>query len=95
MADTSESEALFAARERNYAIERVNWLDPLSYVREMYRVPAIVGRSVTIWTGERGVIVGGDGQYIRVRVSDPLHDNPEVILHPTWRITYHEEVFDV
>ena len=82
-------------RDRNTGaswLDRVDWSDPLSYIRERYKVPADVGRRVTIYTGERGMIVGGDGGHLLVRVADALHDHPVVRLHPTWKIEYGEEV---
>ena len=75
-----------------YALDNVDWSDPLSYIRERYGVPADKGRRVTIYSGERGVIVGADNGHLLVRVADALHDHPTVYLHPTWEIEYHEEV---
>lgn len=66
------------------AIDRVDWSDPLSYVREMYGVPARVGMRVLV-DGHDGEIVGGNGQYVVVKSPDyaqPIH------CHPTWRMEY-------
>jgi hypothetical protein len=75
-------------------LANVDWDDPLSYIRCRYNVPAVVGRRVTIWTGERGVIVGGDNGRLLVRVASALDDHPTIILHPTWKIEYGDEVVE-
>ncbi len=70
-----------------YAIDNVDWDDPLSYVREMYHVPAYVGRRVVTHAGE-GEITGGDGQYLLVRIDGRLIDDR---FHPTWRMQYRDQ----
>ena len=68
----------------NAALDRIDWNDPLSYVREMYGVPATVGQRIR-FRGNEGVIVGGDGQYI---VADLGGDREPFLLHPTWEVEY-------
>lgn len=67
-----------------YAIERVDWSDPLSYVREMYGVPAEVGMQVR-FNGEPAEIMGGEGQYIWIVLGDA---RDPMLVHPTWHIEY-------
>lgn len=67
-----------------YAIERVDWRDPLSYVREMYAVPAEVGRRV-LFNGEPAEIMGGEGQYVWIVRGEER--NP-MLVHPTWHMDY-------
>lgn len=67
-----------------YAIERVDWSDPLSYVREMYGVPADVGRRIR-YCGQDASIVGGDGGYLVAAIDG---EDSAVLLHPTWRVEY-------
>lgn len=66
------------------ALDRVDWSDPLSYVRAMYCVPAEVGRRIR-FAGGHGTIIGASGQYLRVALDD---DREPVLLHPTWSVTY-------
>jgi hypothetical protein len=56
------------------------------YVREYYRVPAEVGRRVTVY-GKPGIIVADRGHYIGVNFDD---DKPGVIrnAHPTCEVQY-------
>lgn len=67
------------------AIDRVDWSDPLSYVREMYGVPANVGQRVRFLGRHDGEVVGADRQYVRIR----LDEGGEVLtVHPTWQMEY-------
>lgn len=66
-------------------LDKVDWSDPLSYVREMYDVPAFVGTRVRTYSGQEGEIVGGDHQYVLVTLDD--HEGPSRY-HPTWRMEY-------
>lgn len=70
-----------------HALDFVDWDDPLSYVRAAYGVPAYEGRRVTTYSGEQGEIVGGDHQYVLVRLDG--HETASRY-HPTWRMEYHE-----
>lgn len=63
--------------------------ESLEYVRRTYGVRADKGRRVTIYNGKDGTIVGGRGHYLRVLVDG---DERPITLHPTWRVTYHDEV---
>lgn len=68
------------------ALDRVDWSDDLSYVREMYRVPARVGGRIVL-NGMTGVIEKGAGAHLRVRIDS----HPEwgaIWAHPTWRMEY-------
>ena len=60
-------------------------IDPLQYVRDYYQVPAYKGVRVTVY-GKSGLIVGGDGPYIRVKVDGQKHAGN---YHPTDGVTYH------
>lgn len=74
------------ALPRRYALDNVDWSDPTSYVREMYGVPAKVGGRIVL-NGMAGVIEGGDGARLRVRIDS----HPEwgaISAHPTWRMEY-------
>lgn len=68
-----------------YALDNVDWSDDLSYVREMYGVPAKEGMRVK-YNGNFGMILRGEGPYIVVRLEEG--DREPVMLHPTWRIDY-------
>lgn len=57
----------------------------LNYVRSRYGVPAKRGMRVTC-DGLEGIIVGGQGNYLRVRIDGEKHLST---WHPTWRVTYH------
>ncbi|SNS59378.1 hypothetical protein [Rhodococcoides kyotonense] len=69
----------------------------LAYVRGYYGVPAHVGvRILFLYTGEYGVIVGGEQQYLRVRFDG---HKTAALLHPTWEVEYadnctHEHLAD-
>ena len=58
--------------------------DPLQYVRDYYQVPAYVGMRVSVY-GKTGVIVGGNGPYIRIHLDGQKHDGN---YHPTDGVTY-------
>jgi hypothetical protein len=62
----------------------VDWSDPLSYVREMYGVPAEVGRKVT-FNGEPAEIHGAEGQYLWIVLGE---EREPMLVHPTWHIDY-------
>lgn len=72
----------------SYALDRVDWSDPLSYVREMYGVPAEVGRAVR-FNGEEAEIVGGEGQYVWIVLGE---EREPLLVHPTWHMDYAEGV---
>lgn len=59
---------------------------PCSYVREYYKVPAEIGRRVSI-RGEEGIIAEDRGHYIGVNLDK---HKPQVIqnYHPTDGVTY-------
>ena len=66
------------------AIERVDWSDPFSYVREMYGVPAREGAKV-LFNGIVAEITGAEGQYLWIvlgEARDPM------LVHPTWHLEY-------
>jgi len=73
-----------AAARQGYALDRVDWNDPLSYVREMYGVPAALNGRV-FFNGDPGTIIGAEGQYLLVRPED---GREPLLLHPTWKVTY-------
>ena len=50
-----------------YALDRVDWNDPYSYIREMYGVPAREGARVT-FIGAPATVIGTEGHYL---VIDP------------------------
>lgn len=78
------TEAIPSPADGRYAIERVDWSDPVSYVREMYGVPAEVGRRV-LFNGEPAEITGGDGHYLQIVLGtarEPMR------VHPTWHLDY-------
>lgn len=58
--------------------------DELQYVRDYYRVPAYKGMRVNVY-GKTGVITGGDGAYIKVRVDGEKHAGN---YHPTDGVEY-------
>jgi hypothetical protein len=58
--------------------------DGLEYVRDYYGVPAVIGRRVEA-DGREGVITGGDGQYLLVRIAG---ENAPSRWHPMWRMHY-------
>lgn len=60
------------------------------YIQKYYGVPAERGREVTCY-GERGVIVGADGHYLRV-VIDGAPSEEERRYHPTDKVEYGEIV---
>jgi hypothetical protein len=60
------------------------------YICKYYGVPAERGRQVTCY-GERGVIVGADGHYLRV-VIDGDASEEERRYHPTDKVVYGEIV---
>lgn len=72
------------ALTRRYAIDNVDWNDPLSYVREMYGVPAHVGRKV-LFNGEPAEIMGGERQYVWIVMGD---EREPILVHPTWHMEY-------
>ena len=57
----------------------------MEYIRKAYGVPARRGGRILYRGKEHGVIVGPEGQYLRMRM-----DNERVILsyHPTWGMRY-------
>ena len=61
--------------------------DPLQYVRDYYGVPAYKGMRVSVY-GKEGVITGGDGSYICVRVDGQKHSGN---YHPTDGVVYKVE----
>jgi hypothetical protein len=66
------------------ALDRVDWNDPFSYIREMYGVPAAKGARIT-YCGDPGTIISAEHQYLWVdldRRDDPL------MIHPTWEVEY-------
>jgi hypothetical protein len=66
-------------------LDRVDWSDELSYVRESYGVPAFIGRRVLTYSGQEGTIIGGDHQYVLVTLDG--HERPSRY-HPTWHMEY-------
>lgn len=69
--------------------------DGLDYVRHRYDGRAQRGRRVTVYTGEVGTILGSHKfaeHYLSVLMDG---DTEPIILHPTWKIAYHDEVRDV
>lgn len=60
----------------------------LEYVRDYYRVPAVIGRRVTVY-GKPGIISADRGHYIGVTLDS---DKPYVVrnAHPTDGVTYGE-----
>lgn len=65
-------------------LDRVDWNDPFSYIREMYGVPAREGSRVT-FIGAPATVVGTEGHYLVIHPDD---DREPIIVHPTWRIEY-------
>jgi hypothetical protein len=61
--------------------------DALQYVRDYYQVPAYKGVRVNVY-GKSGVIVGGDGPYICVKVDGEKRTGN---YHPTDGVTYQIE----
>jgi hypothetical protein len=57
----------------------------MQYIRNHYGVPAKRGGHVEYCGSWQGVIVGSDGQYLRVRVPG---FKSIVRYHPTWRMRY-------
>jgi|SRR5690625_193768 len=64
-------------------------IDNGTYVREYYRVPACRGRSV-LWRGRPARILGFDLAYLRIELLDaePLDEDIETVVHPTWEVQY-------
>ena len=56
----------------------------MRYIREYYKVPAKRGMNV-VAQGEKGVIVGAKGQYLRVRIEG---EKKVLSFHPTWKMEY-------
>jgi hypothetical protein len=61
--------------------------DPLEYVRNYYKVPAVVGRVVMV-KDRRGVITGASGPHVKVWLDGDKTDFP---YHPS-DLTYTGEV---
>lgn len=51
----------------------------LPYIRDVFRVPARYGATVTLADGVIGTIVGSDGDYLQVE----FHKGTRVYIHPT------------
>lgn len=64
--------------------------DPLEYIRDYYKVPAVVGR-VVFYNGTRGVITGASGPHIKVWLDNRKDD---VVIHPR-DLQYTEELGDL
>jgi len=60
--------------------------DSLEYVRNYYKVPAKKGGRVVAY-GKPGVITGGQGQYVLIKLDTLKHANP---YHPTDGIVYED-----
>lgn len=58
--------------------------DSLQYVRDYYNVPAYKGVRVNVY-GKSGVITGGDGSYVKIRLDGAKHAGN---YHPTDGVTY-------
>jgi len=56
----------------------------MAYIRKTYNVPAKRGNSVRYEGMLVGVIVGSQGEYLRVRFGEL----GTLTLHPTWRVEY-------
>jgi hypothetical protein len=69
------------ARSRSRRPPRV---DELQYIRDYYAVPAYRGVKVNAY-GKEGVITGGDGSYVMIRLEGNAFSRP---YHPTDGITY-------
>ena len=63
---------------------------PLEYVRRYYKVPAEIGRRVTV-NGKPGTIIADRGNYIAVNFD---HCKPGKVdnCHPTDQVVYLEEI---
>ena len=57
----------------------------LSYIKATYGVPAEINRSIK-FQGLPGVIVGGSGPYLKIRLDERPYET--LIVHPTWQIDY-------
>jgi hypothetical protein len=67
-----------------YRLDSVDWSDPLSYVREMYSVPAYVGERVR-FNGEDAEVMGGEGARIWIVRGE---EREPLLVHPTWHIDW-------
>lgn len=59
----------------------------LEYIREYYKVPAVIGRRIRFEETKEGVIVGSRNAYIKV-VFDGDIANQTKNLHPTSEVEY-------
>ena len=76
--------------DRTRTVERMS--DGLDYIRHHYNGKAQAGRRVTVYTGERGTIVGACPQanhYLHVLMDG---DTEPIVLHHSWEIEYHDEI---
>ena len=60
--------------------------DPLEYIRNYYKVPAIKGKIVK-YQDKFGVIIGASGPHVKIRLDGEKNAHP---YHPT-DINYHPE----
>lgn len=67
-----------------YALDNVDWKDPLSYVREMYGVPAHEGAKIT-FNGEPAEVMGGEGAHVWILLGE---EREPLLVHPTWHIDW-------
>lgn len=68
--------------------------DGLDYVRHHYNGKAQKGRRVTIYTGETGTIIGSAPGQLHYLYVLPDGAEQALILHPTWKVKYLDEVRD-
>jgi len=62
--------------------------DPLEYIRNYYRVTAVVGR--VVYAGaRRGVVTGASGPHVKIHLDGDRHPG---VYHPTDGLTWTEEI---
>jgi hypothetical protein len=82
--NTGASGAACDTPPRRYAIDNVDWKDPLSYVRNMYSVPAYPGAKIT-FNGEPAEVIGAEGAHIWIVRGE---EREPLLVHPTWHIDW-------
>lgn len=62
--------------------------DPLEYIRDYYKVPAVVGR-VVLYKARRGVVAGASGPHVKIWFDG---DKFPVVCHPVDCLTWTDEI---
>lgn len=63
-------------------------MSPFQYIKDYYKVPAAIGRRVTV-DGQPGIIIKDCGHQLGINFDS---DKPGVVkvAHPTWKVEYLE-----